>query len=358
MPSLHELKARGCPQPDKPGMHLSSRQPNPDARFGWQVVRKMQSPPPQIQRIGQTDVTPDRIFGAIHGARVVFPGMPVMRPERIKPMTAAEANRRAIEAARAARKKAEKLQRNQGNGEIIRETGTRSFRRPTRIILGYNTLMENVSWFGHASFSFVDKNGNRIYYVDPFDLRVKKLEEADIIFITHAHPDHFSPSDIKKIIKDTTVVVAPLDILEKIDIENGRKIAVLPNNQYEIKGFCFSTIPAYNNHPDKLNFHPKSNNWVGYIFVINGKKVYHAGDTDFIEEMRGLKAVHLDVAMLPMGGNYTMDTTEAAAAANVICAKITVPMHYRRLNQNYEELEIKFKSLVKNSKVVIFEELR
>ena len=217
--------------------------------------------------------------------------------------------------------------------------------------------MENISWFGHSSFSFVDKNGNRVYYVDPFDLRVKKLEEADIIFITHAHPDHFSPSDLKKIMKNDTVVVATADVLEKMDIENERKIAVLPNNQYAVKGFAFSTIPAYNNHPDKLNFHPKNNHWVGYIFNINGKKVYHAGDTDFIEEMRNLKTMKLDVAMLPMGGKYTMDATEAAAAANVICAKITIPMHYRRLNQNYEAVEEKFKALVKNSKTVILEEL-
>lgn len=219
--------------------------------------------------------------------------------------------------------------------------------------------IDEIKWFGHASFSFVDNNGNRIYYVDPFDLKVKKLEQADIIFITHAHSDHFSPGDIAKILKDNTVVVATVDVLGKINISDEQKFEVSPNQEYTIKGFSFRTIPAYNNHPDKLNFHPKVNNWVGYIFNLNGKKIYHAGDTDFIEEMKLLRDEHLDVAMLPMGGTYTMDVDEAAQAANAICAKITIPMHYRRLlGEKSDDTEEKLKKLVTNSKVVILEELK
>jgi len=218
--------------------------------------------------------------------------------------------------------------------------------------------MENIIWFGHASFSFVDENGNRIYYVDPFSLPALSLPKGDLIFITHAHSDHFSPSDITKILKDNTIVVATSDVLEKIDIEGERKVSVEPNKKYEIKGFSFSTIPAYNNHPDKLNFHPKSNNWVGYIFNINDKKIYHAGDTDFIEEMKLLKDLNLDVVIIPIGGTYTMDVIEAAAAANAICAKITIPMHYKNLlREGSEDAEQKFKKLVINSKIVILEEL-
>src|ERR1035437_5819426 len=219
--------------------------------------------------------------------------------------------------------------------------------------------IDEIKWFGHASFSFVDNNGNRIYYVDPFDLKVKKLEEADIIFITHAHSDHLSPGDIAKILKDNTVVIATADVLGKIDISDEQKFEVSPNQKYTIKGFTFRTIPAYNNHPDKLNFHPKANNWVGYIFNLNGKKIYHAGDTDFIEEMKLLRDEHLDVAMLPMGGTYTMDVDEAAQAANAICAKITIPMQYRRLlGEKSDDTEEKLKKLVTNSKVVILEELK
>jgi L-ascorbate metabolism protein UlaG (beta-lactamase superfamily) len=217
---------------------------------------------------------------------------------------------------------------------------------------------DDLSWLGHASFFFTDKNGNKIYFIDPFQLGERKLEKADLIFITHAHPDHFSQADIDKIIKNDTTIVAPPDILEKIDIEEARKITVEPNKNYSIKGFKFSTIPAYNNHPDRLNFHPKANNWVGYIFNLNGKKIYHAGDTDFIEEMKALKDLNLDIAMLPIGGTYTMHADEAAEAANAIRAKITIPMHYKNLNPGkHAEIEETFKKLVTNSKVVILEEL-
>ena len=219
--------------------------------------------------------------------------------------------------------------------------------------------MENISWFGHASFSFVDENGNKIYYVDPFDLKPAELEKADLVFITHAHPDHFSPPDLEKILTNTTLVIAPPDILEQIDIDEDLKFAVEPNKSYEIKGFKFQTIPAYNIHPEKLNFHPKANNCVGYIFELNGKKIYHAGDTDFIPEMRNLQTLNLDVAMLPIGGKFTMSAEEAAEAANAIAAKITVPMHYRRLNpESHQTLEEKFKQLVTNSEVVVLEELK
>jgi L-ascorbate metabolism protein UlaG (beta-lactamase superfamily) len=241
-----------------------------------------------------------------------------------------------------------------------------------------NWLKPSLTWFGHASFSFVDQNGQRVYYVDPFDLRVSEPKKADLVFITHAHPDHFSPNDLVKIVKGDTIIIAPPDILDKIDdnetginLADARKLSVTPLKNYEIKparhasqgdaggGFKFQTVPAYNSNPDKLNFHPKANNWVGYIFELNGKKIYHAGDTDFIDEMKGLKNLNLDVAMLPMDGHYTMSVEEAAEAANAISAKITIPMHYRRQNpNNYLELEEKFKQLVTNSKVEILEELK
>lgn len=213
--------------------------------------------------------------------------------------------------------------------------------------------MDNIKWFGHASFSFTDEQGNKVYYIDPFDLK-GDFEPADLIFITHAHYDHCSFEDVKKILKDDSVIIAPPDCLKKIDVPN-QKTPVEPNGSYDVKGFKFWTFPAYN--IDK-NFHPKEKNWVGYFFNINGKKIYHAGDTDFIPEMEGLKKWNIDIAILPIGGTYTMDVDEAIKAANAIGAKITIPMHYRRLlGEKYKEAEEKLKAGVTNSKVMILSEV-
>lgn len=216
----------------------------------------------------------------------------------------------------------------------------------------------DITWFGHASFMFVDsKTGQKIYYVDPFQLPAKNLDKADVVFITHAHPDHLSEGDISHILKDDTVIVATPDSLETLSI-SVKKYPVEPNQKYDVHGFIFETVPAYNINPERLNFHPQSNNWVGYIFEINGKKIYHAGDTDFIPEMRNLASKKLDIAMLPMGGTYTMEVSELIEAANAISAKYTIPMHYKRLlGDSAREAEEKLKSGVKNSEVVILDEV-
>jgi len=219
--------------------------------------------------------------------------------------------------------------------------------------------MENIQWLGHASFHFIDENGHKIYYVDPFNLESLTPEKADLVFITHAHQDHFSLIDLEKITKDNTIIIAPPDILREIGRKEALEQPVEPNKNYAVKGFKFQTIPAYNTNPEKLHFHPKTNNWVGYIFELNGKKIYHAGDTDFIPEMKELKKMNVDIALLPIGGKFTMEVEEAADAANAIAAKITIPMHYKRLNPGvYKELEEKFKHLVINSEVMILEELK
>jgi len=220
--------------------------------------------------------------------------------------------------------------------------------------------LEQIHWLGHASFFFTDQaSGNRIYYVDPFDLHQQNLAKGDLIFITHSHPDYLSLNDLKKLLKDDSVVIATPDSLSRIDISHEQKQAVIPNQSYTVKNFSFQTIPAYNIHPERLQAHPKANNWVGYIFTINDKKIYHAGDTDFIPEMKVLKNLNLAVALIPIGGTYTMDVTEAIQAANAISAKITIPMHYKRLlGENYKDAEEKLKKEVTNSTVVILKELQ
>lgn len=222
--------------------------------------------------------------------------------------------------------------------------------------------MENVTWLGHAGFMFKDNTtGLKIYYIDPFQIPASGLEKADIIFVTHAHYDHLSPQDILSILKDNTVVVATPDSLEALNIPKEQKFPVEPNNQYDVKGFHFETVPAYNVKPERLEFHPQKNKWVGYIFEINGQKIYHAGDTDFIPEMRELAEQHLDIAMLPMGGTYTMDVEEMMEAARAIKPKKLIPMHYKMLlgtPEKIKEAEEKLKAGVKNSEVLILEEFK
>ncbi|OGH18443.1 MAG: hypothetical protein A2868_03410 [Candidatus Levybacteria bacterium RIFCSPHIGHO2_01_FULL_40_15b] len=220
--------------------------------------------------------------------------------------------------------------------------------------------MDDIRWFGHASFVITDTvSGNKIYYIDPFELPTgSNLGKADLIFVTHAHYDHLSEGDINHILKPQTSVIATPDSLATLKIPNEQKFEVAPNNSYEVKGTKFETIPAYNIKPERLNAHPKRNNWVGYILFVNNQKIYHAGDTDFIPEMRDLASKTLDIAMLPMGGTYTMGVSETIEAANAIAAKITIPMHYRRLlGDRSSEAEEKLKAGVTNSKVIILEEI-
>jgi L-ascorbate metabolism protein UlaG (beta-lactamase superfamily) len=219
--------------------------------------------------------------------------------------------------------------------------------------------LKHIVWFGHAGFMLTDTNGNRIYYIDPFQLPKKPLEKADMLFITHAHPDHLSPHDLKPLLQEDTSVIAPIDCIESLHLTDNQQYPVMPHEEHIVKGVEFITLPAYNTHKDRLSFHPKSKNWVGYVLTLNGKKIYHAGDTDFIPEMETLHALHIDIALLPIGGTYTMDVEQAAHAANTIGAKMTIPMHYKMLlEEKTKEAEETFQNLVTNSKVVFLEEVK
>ncbi|MEM0201043.1 MAG: MBL fold metallo-hydrolase [Candidatus Micrarchaeaceae archaeon] len=209
--------------------------------------------------------------------------------------------------------------------------------------------MDFVRWLGHASFLFEYDKKN--IYVDPYKLK-KPFKKADMIFITHPHFDHLSPDDIKLISKTTTKIFAPLDSVSKIPHKN--VIGVEPNKGYEDSGIKIETIPAYNTVNERLNMHPKENKWVGYVVDLGGKRVYHAGDTDEIPEMNGLR---VDLALLPMGGTYTMTTDEMIKAAKKIKAKSIAPIHYKMLlgKDGSKEAEERFLKQIKNG-VIIDEE--
>lgn len=176
-------------------------------------------------------------------------------------------------------------------------------------------MLENIEWLGHAS---VKISGEKIIYIDPWN--IKKEDKADIILITHSHYDHCSPEDIERLRKEGTVVVAPQDCISK----TGRETKVLqPGEKLTLGVVEIEAVPAYNL---KKPFHPRTNQWVGYIVSMGGKRIYHAGDTDLIPEMEGIRA---DIALLPMGGTYTMDAQEAAQAANRIKPQIAaIPIHF------------------------------
>ena len=178
----------------------------------------------------------------------------------------------------------------------------------------------SITWEGHASFKIRTKN--LIIYIDPF--QILKPEKADLILITHGHYDHCSIADIEKITKKDTVVVAPADCSSTLSRLQGLRFEVVePYSELEIKNVKISTIPAYNVNKQ---FHKKINNWVGYVLEVENVRIYHSGDTDVIDEMKDLN--NIDVALLCVGGTYTMNAREAAEAANVIKPKIAIPMHY------------------------------
>jgi L-ascorbate metabolism protein UlaG (beta-lactamase superfamily) len=209
-----------------------------------------------------------------------------------------------------------------------------------RIMCGVEMDVSFLKWIEHAGFLM--EIGGRNIYIDPFRLR-NPMPRADIVFITHTHFDHFNEETIDKIAAPRTRFVAPIETAGKM----GKRevLAVEPGKDYEIEGIKFHTVPAYNTSKE---FHPKSNGWVGYVIDAGGTKVYHAGDTDALDEIRKVNA---DIFLLPIGGHYTMDLQDAIKVASGVRAKAFVPMHYRALlgADGSKKAEEEFRKKVKNS---------
>ena len=182
-------------------------------------------------------------------------------------------------------------------------------------------MLDNIEVLCHSSIRL---NKEKIIYIDPFKID-ENYNDADIIFITHDHYDHYSEEDIDKVKKEDTIFVVPEELLTKLLRKGYNKnniITVEPNKQYMLQGIKFETVLAYNTNKA---FHPKENEWVGYIIEIKGIRYYIAGDTNITEENKKVKC---DVAFVPVGGTYTMDFKEAAYLINEIKPKIAVPTHY------------------------------
>ena len=196
----------------------------------------------------------------------------------------------------------------------------------------------DLEWKGHAGFFIKSR---KVICIDPYQL--SRIEKADIILITHSHYDHCSIQDIEKVVQDGTVIVMPPDCQSKIGrIKKEIQMQVMePGDEIEIKGVRVKAVPAYNLNKQ---FHPKDEYWLGYLIKIGEITIYHAGDTDLVPEMKDLP--ENIIALLPVGGNYTMDYKEAAKAASAIKASLAIPMHYGSIVGEKKDAE-KFCELVK-----------
>jgi L-ascorbate metabolism protein UlaG (beta-lactamase superfamily) len=176
-------------------------------------------------------------------------------------------------------------------------------------------LLEGVTWFRGSSVR-IRRAGIEVH-VDP--IGIEEDEKADYILLTHPHYDNFSEDDIARVRTPETVVVAPASMKKLLaDADHFMR----PGDMIQLDGLDVLAVPAYN--VDK-RYHPAENGWLGYVFTLGGVTYYHAGDTDFIDEMQ---SVRCDVAFLPVDGHYTMDAAAAARAAHACDATIVVPVHW------------------------------
>ena len=200
-----------------------------------------------------------------------------------------------------------------------------------------------ITWLGHDSFRI--KNGKTVI-IDPFKLR-SISDKADILLISHEHFDHLSLDDIKKVVKDdTTIVTIPAVKKELSGLKVKEIKAAKPGDKVSIGDVTIELVPAYNlnkfREPGKV-FHPKEDGKAGFIIGMKGLRIYHAGDTDAVPEMKGLKP---DIALLPVSGTYVMSAEEAAQATKMIEPKLVIPMHYGAIVGS-EQDALRFKQLVK-----------
>ncbi len=192
-------------------------------------------------------------------------------------------------------------------------------------------MLDNVIVFRQSSIKITR---DKVLYFDPFKIE-KEYKDADIIFITHDHFDHFDLESINKVKKDTTKIVVPYSLKDKVlnSFKSDNVLLVEPDKSYTLDNIKFDTVRAYNNNK---KFHPKENNWVGYLLYLDNYKYYVMGDTDDTVDAR---SVAPDILFVPIGGMYTMDVSEAINYTNYVKPKIAVPIHYGEVVGSKEDGE-------------------
>ncbi len=212
-------------------------------------------------------------------------------------------------------------------------------------ITTWGAIKVNKSHFFPSSFQI--KSNEKVIYIDPVEIESSDI--ADYIFITHSHPDHFSLKTIEKIMKPETIVICAKSVSKKLPKTDYMIKIVKPGDILELDGLRFETVAAYNDKEKVflwIKAHPKSKQNVGYILTLNnGIRIYHAGDTGYIPEMKNIS--NIDVALIPIGGdNLTMNMEDASRMANEVKPKFVIPMHYELI---MHDSLTKFKNLVNKS---------
>jgi L-ascorbate metabolism protein UlaG (beta-lactamase superfamily) len=182
---------------------------------------------------------------------------------------------------------------------------------------------KHVVRFGQSAFK-ITSSGGEVIYIDTFR-DFKDAPKADYYFATHNHGDHFNPALALKLKKESTHIIVPAFLKQSGSDKGVATDTMAAGESKKIGNLEVRAIPAYN--PHKI-MHPKGKEYLGYIIKIDNYKIYHAGDTDFIPEMEGLRP---DIAMLPVGGGPTMNWKEAVKASEVIEPGVVIPMHYGML---------------------------
>jgi len=203
-------------------------------------------------------------------------------------------------------------------------------------------VVKNMRWLGHDGF--LVKGEGKVIVIDPF--QIKECEPADIILVSHEHYDHCSPADVKKIQKDSTIIVTEADSAKKL---SGDVRTMKPGDKTTVLGIPIEAVPAYNT--DKA-FHPKENGWLGFILTVDGVRIYHAGDTDNIPEMASFQ---VDIALLPVSGTYVMTAEEAVEATKKIEPKVVIPMHYGAIVGSADDAQRFAEALRETFEVVVLE---
>jgi L-ascorbate metabolism protein UlaG (beta-lactamase superfamily) len=199
-----------------------------------------------------------------------------------------------------------------------------------------------ITWLGHDGFRI--QNG-QVVYVDPY--QIQGGPKADLVLVSHEHSDHCNLDDLRKITAPTTTIIAHAQSKSELSKLKVNEIKIIkPGDKVKHGDVEVEAVPAYNlnkfSEPGKV-FHPKQDGKLGFIITVKGVRIYHAGDTDHIPEMKNIRT---DIALIPVSGTYVMTAEEAAQAITSINPKIAIPMHYGAIVGNRKDADT-FRTLVK-----------